>query len=149
MALEQDLQQESFNSDLEKLWVNILYTGIWVQQLHAPSFKQEKISRQQFNILRILRGQHPKAASVQLLTERMLEKSSNASRIVEKLVQKGLVERLTCESDRRQVDVKISAAGLAMLARIDSSLKAIVNQFNRLTSTEIETLNTLLDRLRS
>jgi DNA-binding MarR family transcriptional regulator len=103
----------------------------------------------QYNILRILRGQYPKPATVNLLIERMLDKTSNASRIVDKLVAKGLVSRTQCEHDRRTVDVLITQAGLDLLERIAADTKDSFFGLQHLTEAEAETFNQLLDKIRS
>jgi len=100
----------------------------------------------QFNILRILRGQHPQPATINLLIERMLDKTSNASRLVDKLEAKGLVTRKQCPNDRRTVDVMITAAGLNLLLQMDK--EDIYQSLNNLTGQEAEQLNLLLDKIR-
>ena len=100
----------------------------------------------QFNILRILRGQHPQPATINLLIERMLDKTSNASRLVDKLEAKGLVTRNQCPNDRRTVDVMITAAGLNLLLQMDK--EDIYQSLNNLTDQEAEQLNLLLDKIR-
>jgi DNA-binding MarR family transcriptional regulator len=120
-----------------------------VEQGQAEIFKSYGLTLPQFNILRILRGQHPKPATVNLLIERMLDKTSNASRIVDKLVAKGLVSRTQCEYDRRTVDVLITPTGLDLLAQIDRENKSMHSGINNLTDAEAKTLNQLLDKIRS
>jgi len=99
--------------------------------------------------LRILRGQYPKPASINLLIERMLDKMSNASRLVDKLHAKGLVERRQCASDKRQVDVIISKKGMRMLDQIDKVINSLEDQLGKLSKQEAKTLNDLLDKLRA
>ncbi|MEM9339815.1 MAG: MarR family transcriptional regulator [Bacteroidota bacterium] len=103
----------------------------------------------QFNILRILRGQYPKACTVNLLIERMLDKSSNASRIVDKLEEKGLVVRKKCQNDRRAVDVLISQEGLDLLGKIDVEMSHWEAKIRKLSEHESEELNRLLDKFRA
>lgn len=149
MRLEDEIKQEKFKSQHQKAFINIVFTAGWLGSKQASFFKNFGISSQQFNILRILRGQFPKPASVSLLMERMLDKMSNASRLVEKLKQKGLVERHVCESDRRQVDVVITEKGLNLLSEIDLLMPAQEKDFTNLTEAELLLLNELLDKLRS
>jgi len=104
---------------------------------------------QQFNLLRILKGQHPQPASVNLLIERMIDKSSNASRIVEKLRMKNFVERKTCPNDRRQVDVLITDTGIKLLNECTAELNQMQLAQDKLTSEEHQELNRLLNKLRS
>ena len=148
MRLEDEIQQKKFRSDYQKAAINIIYTGNWLQQQHEKALKPHQITVQQFNILRILRGQHPKPASVKLLKERMLDKMSDASRLVEKLRLKGLVERNTCRTDRRNVDVLITKQGLALLKKLDKLDDRFVALFSGLNNEDIKKLNHLLDGLR-
>jgi DNA-binding MarR family transcriptional regulator len=103
---------------------------------------------QQFNILRILRGQHPKPATVKLLKERMLDKMSDASRLVEKLRSKGFVDRKLCDKDRRNVDVIITKEGLELLKKIDEKEKDAEDLLKNLKNEELDILNDLLDKIR-
>ena len=119
MKLEKEIRQKTFRNDSHKLGVNIIYTFNWMQSLHSDMLKEHKITYQQFNVLRILRGQQPHPASVKLIRERMLDKMSDASRIVEKLRVKGFVVRNISEDDRRSCEVQITDKGLQLLAKID------------------------------
>jgi DNA-binding MarR family transcriptional regulator len=115
----------------------------------AIQLKPYGVTPQQFNILRILRGQHPKPAKVQLLQERMLDKMSNASRLVERLRNKGLVERKICKMDRRAVDVIITESGLNLLRKLDGTEQNWINMFQIIDSNEALRINNVLDLLRS
>lgn len=148
MRIEDEIQQSVFRDPFQRAHVNLLFTAGWVQSQLAQRFKEFGLTLPQFNVLRILRGQHPRPASVQLLISRMLDKTSNASRIVDKLEAKALVTRTTCPQDRRAVDVLITPAGLALLERIDASAALDRIGFHHLTPDEADLLNTLLDRLR-
>lgn len=147
MKLEDEIAQRKFQSNHQKAVINLLYTANWITARHSAQLKPYDITQQQFNILRILRGQHPTPASIKLLKERMLDKMSDASRLVDKLKTKGLVERKTCKADRRNVDVVISEKGLELLATLDyldEQFKKIV----ALSDAEAEQLNLLLDKMR-
>ena len=148
MSIEADIKQEKFKSEYQKLLVNLLYTGNWVYSKNSKRFKPFGISVEQYNILRILRGQHPEPATVNLLIERMLNKMSNASRLVEKLRQKELVERRQCQYDRRAVDVIITDKGLDLLEEIEVSEEEWFHQFAQISEVEAHELNRLLDKLR-
>ncbi len=149
MEIEKAIHQEKFESDFQKAVINIHYTSSWLSHAHGQVFKAYDLSMQQFNILRILRGQFPASATVNLLIERMIDKSSNASRIVEKLRQKGLVKRKVCKDDRRKVDVIITETGLELVEKASSELRKIQDCFNALTAEEYGDLNALLDKMRS
>ena len=149
MSLETDIKQSKFNTDLEKLIINILYTSNWLNLVHHSFFKQFSLSAQQYNILRILRGQYPKPATINLLIDRMLDKMSNASRLVEKLKQKDFVERKQNSIDRRAVDVIITKKGLAILEKIDPLLKsAVFSNIANISEAEAKQVNDILDKLR-
>lgn len=149
MELEKEIVQKKFKSEHQKAVVNVMYTANWLSATHSGFLKPYGLTLQQFNILRILRGQHPNPASIRLLTERMLDKMSNASRLVEKLRQKGYVERTICEDDRRQVNVVITNTGLELLADLDTHLEDQEAELkNSLTEEDAKTLNRILDTLR-
>lgn len=149
MRIEEAIQQKRFRSEYQKVVVNILYTASWLSQLSARMLKSLGISPEQYNLLRILRGMHPEPATVKLLTDRMIDKTSNASRLVEKLRLKGLVERTECPADRRRVDVCITEKGLALLKKADVFIEGDLElQLTNLNTTEAEQLNALLDQLR-
>ena len=131
-----------------KLAVNILYTGNWMHFSLNKALKPFGLTVQQYNVLRILRGQYPKPCTVNLIVDRMLDKSSNASRIVERLVAKGLAERKQCEKDRRAVDVVITQNGLDLLEQSDVKIEDVQHTYEVLTDDEARTLNELLDKLR-
>lgn len=149
MEIGKEIKQAKFKNEYQKLLINIMFTSNWLAAKHACNIKAYGISSQQFNLLRILRGQHPKPATVNLLIDRMLDKNSNASRLVEKLRLKKLVERATCQDDRRAVNVVITQKGLDMLAEIDREEDKFLESLKNLTEQEAEALNTLLDKLRS
>ena len=148
MKLEEEIASNSFESSHHKSVVNILYTHGWVTNQLRKQFDEYAITMQQFNILRILRGQYPNAATVNLLKERMLDKMSDASRIVERLVQKGLVSRCTNKKDRRAVDVIISEKGLELLKILDLEMNFHEKFKLNLSDDEANQLNVLLDKLR-
>lgn len=148
MGLEQDIKQRKFDTEHEKAAINILYTASWIETLNLKRFKPHGITQQQYNVLRILRGSHPKKLMLNDISSRMIDKNSNATRLVEKLRQKNLVTRNQCPDNRRQVDIAITDAGLALLAEIDTQTDTWLNSLKGLTISECETLNTLLDKLR-
>jgi DNA-binding MarR family transcriptional regulator len=146
--LEEEIKQQSFKSIYQKAFLNLMFTSGWVETQQSQIFRKYDLTGPQFNILRILRGQYPKPATVNLLIERMLDKTSNASRIVDKLVAKGLVTRQPCPQDRRTVDVLITPAGLEVLKRIDEVEHDIHSGLTNLTEEEAAELSRLLDKIR-
>ncbi len=123
MRIDDEIQSSKFEDNYHKAVININYTYSWLNNFLRERFEKYNLTPQQFNILRILRGQYPKPATVNLLKERMIDKMSDASRIVDRLVQKGLVSRCTNNKDRRAVDIRISETGLDVLCKLDSEMK--------------------------
>jgi DNA-binding MarR family transcriptional regulator len=148
MKLEDEITQQKFKSEYQKAAVNLVFTYNWMNSFYADRLKRHDITIQQFNILRILRGQYPKTASIKLLKERMLDKMSDASRIVEKLRVKELVKRDVCPLDRRNVDVLITQKGLNLLKELDSIDTDVKKYFSNLDEKEVKKLNDLLNKLR-
>jgi len=149
MPLEDDIKQEKFESEYHKAVVNILFTAGWLHYTNTVRLKPYDITPEQFNVLRILRGSHPKAMMLAEITCRMIDKSSNATRLVEKLRVKGLVKREICENNRRQVDIMITDKGLTLLTKIDKSSEEWVATLKNINKTEARKLNQILDKLRS
>jgi DNA-binding MarR family transcriptional regulator len=148
MSLENDIQQSEFRSESQKAILNILYTCYFVQDRMNTLFKKYDITRQQYNVLRILRGQYPGHASVNLIRDRMLDKMSDASRIVERLRLKELITRKSAEKDKRAVEVTITEAGLKLLDEMQDSVDEFEGLLNNLSEDETRQLNALLDKLR-
>ncbi len=150
MKLEEAIQQSKFISEHQKAHLNILFSASWLSQRSATLLKPYGLSWQQFNVLRILRGRHPEPATVKLLTKRMIDKMSNASRLVDKLLSKGLVVRTTSKEDRRRVDISITETGLKVLAEASATLENGMRlDKGYLTCAEAEELNRLLDKIRT
>lgn len=149
MRLEDEIKQSKFKSEYHKLGVNIIFTANWLSNQHSKYCKQYDITPEQYNILRILRGQQPNAATINLLIDRMLNKTSNASRLVEKLRKKGLVDRQTNSSDRRACDVIITKNGLELLAELDKVEGEWNKMISHIPESEAKSINVILDKLRN
>lgn len=148
MKLEDEIKQKKFRNEFHKLAVNIIYTHGWLINKQSSFLKKHGITEAQFNILRILRGQYPNPSSINLLKERMLDKMSDASRLVDRLLQKGLVDRKICPDDRRRVEVVITEKGLELLNEIDKYNDEMDKIFDNISHDEARTLNNLLDKMR-
>ena len=148
MDLESEIQQRKFNNEFEKVAVNILFTGSWLHNLNAGRLKAHGLTPEQYNVLRILRGSHPKTLRLSDISCRMLDKNSNATRLVEKLRLKGLLKRERCENNRRQVDVFITEKGLSLLKKITQEETAWLRTLKNITKREAIELNRILDKLR-
>jgi DNA-binding MarR family transcriptional regulator len=148
MQIDKEIQSSKFDDNYHKLVINIAYTDAWLSNLFRYKFEKYNLTQQQFNILRILRGQYPNPATVNLLKERMIDKMSDASRIVDRLVQKGFVSRCTNNKDRRSVDIRISDTGLDILSKMDGEFRAKDFLKDNLSEEDAGKLSDLLDELR-
>ena len=128
--------------------LNLIYTTNWLTAKQDTLFKNSGITVQQYNVLRILRGQYTNPCSIKLIKERMLDRMSDTSRIVDKLYTKKLLLRKESLSDRRSVDVIISDKGLELLKSLDYIDDLSKQAINSLSNDEINTLNNLLDKIR-
>ncbi len=142
--ISKDIKSKFPNNKVKAL-INIKYTANWLSSNENEFFKPYGISPQQFNILRILRGVE-EPIKVQIIKDRMIERAPNATRLMDKLCEKELIERLPCDLDRRVVFIKISIKGLALLKVIDKTLK--LDFLDKLTDKEAMQLSDLLDKLR-
>lgn len=147
MSIKDDLKI-NFRSEYLKARVNVYLTNVYLMDKMNQIIKPHKLSIAQFNTLRILRGQYPKTASIGLIKERMVDKNSDISRMIDRLFLKKLVDRVECKNDRRQKDVKITKKGLDILATVDALEINLDNSLRHLTDTEIVELNRLLDKMR-
>jgi DNA-binding MarR family transcriptional regulator len=148
MGIEKDIHQATFRTARQKAMINVLYTYGWIIERIKVSLAKEDITHQQFNILRILRGSAPEPLSTLQIRERMLDKMSDTSRIVDRLIVKGLVKKTVCSKDKRLVDVVITDKGLKLLKKMDEEQNQMDSILNNLSETESEQLSHLLDKLR-
>ena len=147
MKIEEEIKQSKFKSPYQKAVINLLFTANWLEDHHQQYFKNYGLTLQQFNILRILKGQHPKAISATEIKMRMLDKNSDVSRLLDRLEGKGLIDKATCESDKRAADISITTAGLEILKDLDHKQKDF-DAFLKLSAEEAEQLSNLLDKGR-
>ncbi len=148
MSIEKDINQSKFNSEYHKMSVNLIYTYNWAMEKSKRFFEKADLTMQQYNILRILRGAGKPISTMQI-RQRMLDKMSDTSRIVDRLLKKGLVEKVECKNDRRLVDVTISEKGLTLLSELDQHAHELDSHLTKITKEEARTLNHLLDKLRN
>ena len=147
MSLENDINQKDFRNEYQKGIINLIYTYNWMNEKMKHFFDKEDITGQQYNILRILKGAGIPISTLKI-RERMLDKMSDTSRIVDRLVIKGLVKKNICKADKRLVDVSITQKGIKLLDsfnKYESEMDAVVGN---LSETETKTLNKLLDKIR-
>lgn len=147
MGIDKEIQSTSFRNHYHKAVVNILFTNNWIMEKHKSIFEKVDITPQQYNILRILRGAKQPLSTLQI-RQRMLDKMSDTSRIVDRLLKKELVGKVICQTDKRLVDVSITAKGLDLLEALDNSNGEIDSVLNNITMEEAAQLNLLLDKIR-
>ena len=147
MILKKNISQKTFRKDYQKGIINLIYTYNWMNEKMKSVFDKEGITGQQYNILRILRGAGKPISTLQI-RERMLDKMSDTSRIVDRLVIKELAQKNTCKNDKRLVDVSITLKGKKLLEKIDRYENDMDAIFGNLSAAEAKTLNTLLDKIR-
>ena len=147
MGIEKEIGQYTFRNEQQKSIINMVYTYNWMIEKMKNRLDEFELTMQQFNILRILRGAKSPLSTMQI-RERMLDKMSDTSRIVDRLIVKDLVQKNTCPRDKRLVDVVITAKGLELLAKLDLHSDELDSIIGNLTCDELQQLNQLLDKMR-
>jgi DNA-binding MarR family transcriptional regulator len=147
MSIEEDINQRKFRNEYQKAGINIIYTFNWMNEQMRNLFEAHELTSQQFNILRILRGAGQPISTLQI-RQRMLDKMSDTSRIVDRLILKGLVKKSVCKTDKRLVDVTITDKGKKLLAKLDEHQDDMDKVIGNLTDDEAKQLNFLLDKIR-
>jgi DNA-binding MarR family transcriptional regulator len=148
MGIEKDIQQSCFRNEFQKMGINLIYTANWLNEKMAHILENEEITQQQYNILRILRGSECPLSTLKI-RERMLDKMSDTSRIVDRLIAKGLVEKNACLKDKRLVDITISKTGRVLVDKLDQFNDQIDAVLKGVDEKEAQIINQLLDKIRS
>lgn len=147
MGIEQDIQQPNFRNEFQKMGINLLFTANWLNEQIGKILSEEGVTQQQYNILRILRGS-TKPLSTLKIRERMLDKMSDTSRIVDRLIAKELVVKNTCEKDKRLVDITLSPKGLSLVNQLDRYNDRIDALLKGINESEAKLINQILDKIR-
>lgn len=148
MNIEDEIKQTKFRNVQQKTILNILFTSNWIQNKQKDFFEPYGITGQQYNILRILRGQHPNQISGAEIKNRMLDKNSDVSRLLDRLIGKNLVVKSQCPKDKRASNISISEAGLELLLKLDGAIDSQESQLMSLSSEDATQLSSLLDKSR-
>jgi DNA-binding MarR family transcriptional regulator len=148
MGIEQDIQQASFRNEFQKMGINLLFTANWLNEQIGKILSEEGVTQQQYNILRILRGSATPLSTLKI-RERMLDKMSDTSRIVDRLIAKELVVKNTCEKDKRLVDITLSPKGLDLVDQLDKFNDRIDALLKGINASEAATMNQILDKIRT
>ena len=149
MRIEEVIKQKEFRSEAHKAMVNLIFTSSQILNRISEVTENYGITRQQYNVLRILRGRFPGAASVNEIKDRMLDRMSDCSRLVDRLSAKGLIQKSLCPTDKRSVDITISNEGLDLLERMEPAVATVEDVFSHFTQSEVNRFNEMLDRLRN
>ena len=147
MGIEQDIQQPNFRNEFQKMGINLLFTANWLNEQIGKMLSEEGVTQQQYNILRILRGSNTPLSTLKI-RERMLDKMSDTSRIVDRLIAKELVVKNTCEKDKRLVDITLSPKGLDLVDQLDQFNDRIDALLKGINESEAKTMNQILDKIR-
>lgn len=148
MALEDKIQNKQFDTEQLKANINLLYTANWLYNRISATLKPYNLTHEQFNILRILRGSHPRSMCQKDVLSRMIAPQSNITALMKKLVTKKLVVITKSESDKREYVINISDEGMALLKTMDETLRPTTSAYSNLNASEAFHLNALLDKLR-
>jgi DNA-binding MarR family transcriptional regulator len=147
MGIEQDIQQPNFRNEFQKMGINLLFTANWLNEQIGKLLSDEGVTQQQYNILRILRGSTTPLSTLKI-RERMLDKMSDTSRIVDRLIAKELVLKNTCEKDKRLVDITLSPKGISLVDQLDQYNDHIDALLKGINESEAQLMNQILDKIR-
>jgi DNA-binding MarR family transcriptional regulator len=148
MGIEQDIQQSNFRNEFQKMGINLLFTANWLNEQIGKMLSEEGVTQQQYNILRILRGSATPLSTLKI-RERMLDKMSDTSRIVDRLIAKELVLKNTCEKDKRLVDITLTPKGLSLVDQLDQYNERIDALLKGINESEAQLMNQILDKIRT
>ncbi len=148
MEIEKEIKQPKFKSPYQKATINLIYTAKWLESKQQDFFKPFGITSSQFNILRILRGQHQNKISGAEVKSRMLDRNSDISRLLDRLIKKKLISKSACPDDKRAADIVITSEGLDVLSQVDGFIDASEKTNIHLSKEEAAQLSLLLDKCR-
>jgi DNA-binding MarR family transcriptional regulator len=148
VKFEEEIKQSKFDSSTQKAVLNVMFTSNWINALFRDVFKPYDLTPQQYNVLRILRGKHPKSANPGEIKEVMLDKNPDLTRLCDRLCKLDLITRGVDKTNRRKINIKISDAGLELLKTLDPKIKKMQSSMKSLTEDEANQLSDLLDKMR-
>ena len=149
MKLEQAIKSSKFKNEVHKAGLNILYTAWWLKTMMSKELKEYGLTHEQYNVLRILNGKHPEHICVKEIACRMIEKSSNVPRIIDRLETKKLVKRTSSDADKRETVIVLTAAGINILQHSTERINKIMDSLFLIDEKKAATLNSILEELRS
>jgi DNA-binding MarR family transcriptional regulator len=149
VRIEEEIKQVKFKSEQHKLMINLLFTSSWLHRAQLCALRVGDITPQQYNILRILRGNKKNTTCIGDINARMIDKSSNTSRLIDKLLKKELIDREVNDADRRQMHIRITQAGLNLLDQLENPMEEAAEPFLKLSVKDAKWMNAFLDELRN
>ena len=149
MGIEKEISYHQFRSEYEKILVNIYYTNNWLFEKYEQTLSKYNLTAQQFNVLKILFASYPKPIMISNIKERMLDKNSDRTRIVDRLLSKNLISRRRDQSNRRKVIVKLNVIGYHLMVKMNKEVEVFENLVTHLSPKEATSLNMLLDKIRN
>jgi DNA-binding MarR family transcriptional regulator len=148
MKLEEAIKSNRFNDERHKATVNILYSAYWLRNSFSTALKEYDLTLEQHNVLRILKGSYPKALCVKEIASRIIEKSSNVPRIIDRLVTKKLVQRGQSKEDKRETLVSLTESGISMIDKARKLIERVTNDIININEEEGHLINELLEKIR-
>ena len=148
MKLEEAIKSDKFADERHKATINVLYTAYWLKDNFCTALKKEEITLEQFNVLRILNGMHPQQMCVKDIGSRIIEKSSNVPRIIDKLVEKKLAKRTPSKEDKRETLVSLTEKGASVLSRASELVEQVTYELTGIDEAQSKNLNDLLEHMR-
>lgn len=146
--INDEIKQYAYESNKQKALLNLMFTHNWIIQKINDFFKRQAITNQQFNVLRILNGRHPKPCTAKYIKEVMIFKAPDLTRLLDRLIDKKLVKRRFCTDNRRALDISITASGIELLNKLNPELSKLIDSYIDLSESESESLSALLDKVR-
>jgi DNA-binding MarR family transcriptional regulator len=146
--LEQAIQSTKFKSEVQKAGLNILYTAWWLKTQMSNELKAFDLTHEQYNVLRILKGKHPEQICVKNISCRMIEKSSNVPRIIDRLEIKKWVKRSDSPEDRRETVIALTSSGITILHQATEKINKLMDELLTIETKDAKQLNELLERFR-
>ena len=147
-TIDEEINQSKFESDFQRAHLNLIFTANWFRDQSKAMFKQFDLTSQQFNVLRILKGAHPKVCSAGYIKDVMIDKSPDLTRLIDRLISKGLVSRCVCPDNRRKLDITITDKGISLLNKINPIVKKESEKLDNITKQEAVELSRILDKMR-
>ncbi len=148
MNIKEEIKQSQFRNNSQEITINIIYTAGWLANRHKEFFGRFGITSQQYNILSILRGQHPNRISIADIKSRMMDKNSDVSRLLDRLTAKDLITKCQSPDDKRAAGIEINDNGLQLLRNINNHIKELDSIVSSLSHSEAKQLSLLLDKVR-